>query len=350
MGMLDHWQPVAQSRDLRRKPLAVSLAGTELAVFRTESGGVGAVADACPHRRLRLSAGEVVGEKIRCRYHGWTFSKCGYGESPGAPKLTTCTESYDTREEHGLVWVKSRRSNPIFPQLDIAGFMHIGTLVHDTPAPIEVTMDNFNEIEHSGTVHKNFGYDLDRMHEVRVRFEATDDSVKVSNVGPTKRLPLIDRMFLGLQRDDLFHDEWTTWFSPLHSRFDHWWTNSDNTRERPVRWRVYLFYVPLTDMKSRVFSLLFAKSAWPLPGGGLNVAKWYIRRQTRLEIDADVDMLQYLADYDPGLNGLKLSRFDKSLGLTRERIQRVYRGVDAAPAGGAVSATPDSPTIVSHLL
>jgi len=326
MGMLDHWQPVARVSDLGRKPLPVVIAGNQVAVFRTESGALGAVADACPHRRLKLSAGEVVGEKLQCRYHGWTFDACGEGESPGSPKMSTCTTSYDIREEYGLIFVKTRTSNPQFPTLDNKGYFHIGTLVHEAPAPLELTMDNFNEIEHSGTVHKNFGYDLDRMHEVKVGFESTDDSISVSNVGPTKRLPLLDRLFIGVKPGDLFHDDWTTWFSPLHSQFDHWWTNAADTEERKIRWRVFLFYVPVTDTTTRVFSMLYAKSRWPMPNVGLRLSKRYIRRQTEAEIMADVDMLQYLADYEPGIAGLKLSRFDKSLGLTRERIQRVYRG------------------------
>jgi hypothetical protein len=44
------------------------------------------------------------------------------------------------------------------------------------------------------------------------------------------------------------------------------------------------------------------------------------------EIRADVAMLEHLADYSTAIEGLKLSRFDKVLGLTRERIDRIYRG------------------------
>jgi len=33
-----------------------------------------------------------------------------------------------------------------------------------------------------------------------------------------------------------------------------------------------------------------------------------------------------MADYNTGIEGLKLSRFDKVLGLTRERIASIYRG------------------------
>jgi hypothetical protein len=82
----------------------------------------------------------------------------------------------------------------------------------------------------------------------------------------------------------------------------------------------------VTDTTTRVFSMLYAKSLWPFGAGGLRLARWYIKKQTATEIDADIDMLQYMADYEPGLAGLKLSRFDKSLGLNRERIQRIYRG------------------------
>jgi len=39
-------------------------------------------------------------------------------------------------------------------------------------------------------------------------------------------------------------------------------------------------------------------------------------------------MLAHLADYNPTLDGMKLSRFDKVMGLTRERIRTIYRGED----------------------
>ena len=48
MGMLDHWHPVLRSRALRRGPVGVKVAGEPIAVFRTRSGGLGAVADVCP--------------------------------------------------------------------------------------------------------------------------------------------------------------------------------------------------------------------------------------------------------------------------------------------------------------
>jgi phenylpropionate dioxygenase-like ring-hydroxylating dioxygenase large terminal subunit len=327
MGMLDHWQPVLLSSRLGRAPMGVTVAGSQVALFRTAAGQPAAVSDVCPHRRLKLSAGEVVGDRIRCRYHGWTFDACGDGESPAAPKLTACTTSYDVCEEHGLVWLKSRASSPVFPTIAADGFLHICTLEHTVPAPLELTVDNFNEIEHSGTVHDTFGYDLDRLNEVKVRFETTGDSVRVINSGPTKRINRLFALLLGVRRGDTFHDAWTTRFSPVYSVFDHWWTSPDGTRESMVRWRLYIFFVPQDDRTTRVFSVTFAKSRYPGPAGGLRLVRWLMRREIDREVRADVSMLYNLADYDTGIEGLKLSRFDKVLGLTRERIARIYRGI-----------------------
>ena len=330
MGMLDHWQPVLKSEEVGRKPVGIKLAGVPIALFRTASGKVGAVSDACPHRRLKLSVGQVVGERIRCKYHGWTFDSYGHGESPGTPKLTTCTTSYDVREDHGLLWVKARGSDVAFPDVTMPGYLHICTLRHTIPAPLELAVDNFNEIEHSGTVHDTFGYDLDRMNEVKVRFEATDETVRVVNVGPSKRLNPFFSWMLGVRRGDLFHDDWTTHFSPMYSVFDHWWTSPDGTRESMARWRLYIFFVPVDGTTTQAVSITYAKSRYPGPAGGLRLARWLLRRKIDEEVRADVEMLHHLCDYEPSIDGMKLSRFDKVMGMTRERIRTIYRGESAS--------------------
>jgi len=323
--MLDHWHPIYPSRSLRSRPAGIRLAGRQICLFRTSSGRVAAVDDVCPHRRLKLSVGTVVGDRIRCQYHGWEFDGCGNGESPGTPRLHTCTPSFDVREAHGYVWVKSRGSRADFPDISPEGFFHIGNFRHTVPAPLELTVDNFTEIEHSGTVHRTFGYDLGRMSEVKVGFEVTADSVRVTNVGPTKQLFAPFARLLGIRRGDLFHDEWTTRFSPVYSVYDHWWTSPDGAREAMVRWRLYMFFAPTDPETTTVTSFVYARSRYPGPAGGLRLVKWLFRREIDREIRRDVSMLEHLGDRSVGIEGLKLSRFDKVLGLTRERIARIYR-------------------------
>ena len=51
-----------------------------------------------------------------------------------------------------------------------------------------------------------------------------------------------------------------------------------------------------------------------------------MRRKLDYEIGLDKRILENLADKKVSMEGMKLSRFDKVLGLNRERIERIYRG------------------------
>jgi len=340
MAMIDHWHPVLESERLRHRPVGVQLAGRAIALFRTSSGAPAALADSCPHRRMRLSRGTVVGDRLQCPYHGWTFDAAGKGESPGTPKLHACADRFDAREGHGAVWVKSSGSTPAFPQFDVAGYLPICRLRHQIPAPLEVVVDNFCEIEHTPTVHGLFGYDPRRMHEVAVQFEPTDTSVRVINSGPPKPMGWLLGTLLGVGRRDLFHDDWTTHFSPVYSVYDHWWADPATGRESRVRWRLYLFFTPLDDARTEVMTFAYAKSRWPGPAGGLRLFRWLMRKQIDHEIRLDADVLAGLASYETGIDGLKLSRFDRVLGLNRERIERLYRGNGSARVPLRTAARP----------
>jgi len=326
MGMMDHWHPVLKSNQLRHRPVGIQLAGHPLALFRTRAGTVAALADECPHRHMRLSWGVVCGERLRCRYHGWTFDKSGQGESPGTPRLHACVTAYEAVERHGAIWVKSRDSTPPFPVFDVAGYMPICTLRHRAQAPLELVVDNFCEIEHTPTTHAVFGYDLMRMQEVTVRFEPTETTVRVINNGPPKPMGRLLNTIIGIRKGYEFNDDWTTYFSPVYSVYDHWWSEPATGREAKVRWRLYIFFNPIDATHTDLVTFAFAKSRWPGPAGGVRVLRWLMRKHLDREIRLDLEVLSGLASYETGIDGLKLSRFDRVLGLNRERIERVYRG------------------------
>ncbi len=327
MGMLDHWHPMLPSWQLRKKPVGVRLAGKDIALFRNSTGEIGALNDMCPHRRMRLSLGTVAGEKLRCKYHGWTFTCDGQGESPGTPKLQACASTYDVREANGYIWVKSRDSQPVFPKFDTEGFVHMCSLEHRAKAPLDVTVDNFCEIEHTPIVHEIFGYGLDQMKDVTVRFEYTDTTVRVINCGPPKSLGFFTGMLVGIKKRYVFNDDWTTYFSPVYSVYEHWWSDPETGQEAMVRWRLYMFFTPVDDKETRVTTFSYAKSRWPVGrSGGLKPFRFLMRKKLARKIDLDVEILEGLASHDPSLEGMKLSRFNRALGLNRERIDRVYRG------------------------
>jgi phenylpropionate dioxygenase-like ring-hydroxylating dioxygenase large terminal subunit len=327
MSMLDFWHPVLRSPDVPPgRAVGVKLAGRSLALFRTGPGEVGAVDDVCPHRRMRLSKGKVRDGRLACVYHGWTFDRDGQGESPGTPRLHACVASYDCREAHGVVWVKARRADRPLPALDFGGATFVGAVVHRIKAPLELVMDNFSEIEHTIAMHDTFGIDPQRSHEAVVTFEPDDRAVHVRNAGPAKPPRPLARLMLLFRRRFLFHSDYSIRFEPPMTVVNHRWTDPVTGGEAMVKYRLYHFFVPEDAGATRLVTFGAVQSRWPLPGGGVKPFAWYMRQSIKATIDEDVWLLENLADQGRDLDGMKLSRFDRVLGLTRERLQRLYYG------------------------
>jgi len=351
-NVFNHWHPILSGKELKQDPAAVRLHGTDIVLFRTAYGDIGALEDRCPHRRMKLSLGKVVNDRLQCAYHGWTYDCRGAGQSPGTPRLYATARRFDAVERHGVIWVKSTESQPEFPQfptLATDGFFHLFTLRHEAKAPLEVTLDNFCEIEHTPTTHAFFGYELNRMPEVDVRFVTTENSVRVINSGPPKPIAWLLRLLLGVRPDYLFHDDWTTYFSPVYSVYDHWWADPKTGRENLVRWKLFIFFTPRDERTTLLTTFVFTKSRYPGPAGGMRLVRWLFRRKIDHEIRLDMRILEGLADQSADIEGMKLSRFDKSLALNRERINRVYRGIKPQPCpadgNGAIhSGTPETVT------
>jgi hypothetical protein len=134
------------------------------------------------------------------------------------------------------------------------------------------------------------------------------------------------RLLLGIKRRYEFRDNWTTFFSPVYSIYDHWFEDPLTGATGMVNWRLFIFFVPVTGSETRLITLAYTKSRYPGPAGCVRPFKWLMRKKLDQEIRLDVRILENLVDYDTSIEGMKLSRFDKVLGLNRERIARIYRG------------------------
>jgi len=73
----DQWYVVASTDEIRDSPLARTVCGEHLVLFRKTDGAIVALTDRCPHRGYPLSLGEVIGDEIQCGYHGLRFDGCG---------------------------------------------------------------------------------------------------------------------------------------------------------------------------------------------------------------------------------------------------------------------------------
>jgi vanillate O-demethylase monooxygenase subunit len=77
MFLKNQWYAAALPQELGATPLARTICGEPIVMFRTESGKPAALADRCPHRYAPLSAGRCAGETIACGYHGIEFDPSG---------------------------------------------------------------------------------------------------------------------------------------------------------------------------------------------------------------------------------------------------------------------------------
>jgi nitrite reductase/ring-hydroxylating ferredoxin subunit len=123
------WTPVAQAKALADKPLQVNFWGARVVLWRTEGDSVAALRDACGHRGIPLSKGEVVGGAIRCGYHHFCFDAQGRCvQTPAVLKLggdyrARCNvQPFFVKEAWGLLWlsVEPESANP-FPVFGDAG-------------------------------------------------------------------------------------------------------------------------------------------------------------------------------------------------------------------------------------
>ena len=127
--MRQYWIPALMSSELPQSdgpPVRLRLLGEDLIAFRTTSGRVGLVANACPHRGASLFYGRNEEEGLRCVYHGWKFDLEGRcvdmpsepAESNFQPKV--CTTAYPCQERHGIVWayLGPRQEPPPLPDLE----------------------------------------------------------------------------------------------------------------------------------------------------------------------------------------------------------------------------------------
>ncbi|WP_188112977.1 aromatic ring-hydroxylating oxygenase subunit alpha [Mycobacterium simiae] len=162
-ALADFWHPVALSSEVAGDPVGIVLAGEHWVLSRLD-GVVVAFADSCPHRRARLSAGQIVGDTLRCGYHGWRFSADGtcieipaLGDGASIPARSTLPRPAAVTERYGFVWLAPR--TPLAPLPDLAppsGEANSGTAFL-TPSEVKVNaafiIENFLDEAHVPFVH-----------------------------------------------------------------------------------------------------------------------------------------------------------------------------------------------------
>jgi nitrite reductase/ring-hydroxylating ferredoxin subunit len=151
--MRQYWVPVFMSTELDTPdcpPQRVRILGENLIGFRTTSGDVGLIADACPHRGASLFFGRNEEEGLRCVYHGWKFDVTGACvDMPSEPaesnfKTKVHARAYPTRERNGAVWAymgtRSRDDLPPLPDIE-------PNMIEDQPTAVQKALRECNYMQ-----------------------------------------------------------------------------------------------------------------------------------------------------------------------------------------------------------
>src|SRR5207247_956583 len=126
--MRQYWIPAVRSDELPGPdcpPVRIRLLGENLIAFRTTSGKVGLIQNACPHRGASLFFGRNEEEGLRCVYHGWKFDCTGQCvDMPSEPaesnfKTKIKARAYPCLERNGVIWtyMGPREKPPALPEL-----------------------------------------------------------------------------------------------------------------------------------------------------------------------------------------------------------------------------------------
>lgn len=157
------WYVAAWAKDLQvGQPMAISILGQNLVIYRDEQGAPVALEDRCVHRLAPLSLGRCEGNNLRCMYHGLLFNPEGaVVEIPGQniipPKAKV--RSFPAVGLHGwiFIWMGDAAEADASLIPDIVGPDHpdylLGCGFLDYEAEAQLIFDNLLDFSHIAYVH-----------------------------------------------------------------------------------------------------------------------------------------------------------------------------------------------------
>jgi phenylpropionate dioxygenase-like ring-hydroxylating dioxygenase large terminal subunit len=181
--MMGHWYIACLAGELARTPLARTICGRRIVLFRGAEGRAGALADRCAHRHMALSRGCVVKDGLQCCYHGWVYAadgKCvripaACGDAPQLGIGVIGVKSYPVVEKQGLVWIyvsdsdEAPASSPRdFPFFGAPRWQH-WFMQREFEAAAFDCCENFLDCPHTAHVHRGlFRKENAKVNEVEI--------------------------------------------------------------------------------------------------------------------------------------------------------------------------------------
>jgi len=281
----EHWYIACRSRQLNAKPLARTILGEHLVLFRDAQGRPGALTDRCLHRNLALSLGRVDAEGLRCSYHGWSYGIDGSCRRiPAAPDPSACghlkVHAFSVLEKQGFVWVYLGNGPPPGEPLDFPRFeeqrWHHWVMEREFEGNAFHCVENFLDVPHTNYVHQG----LFRSRESRVielEISSGADWIQAEFLREERMESLIGRLLVppdaAIRHTDRFMLPYVTRVEYSMGERRHYLVMSQCT--------------PVTEERTRVFTYLAYRFE---PLGGL--VRAIFEPLSRRILDQDVEVIR----------------------------------------------------------
>jgi phenylpropionate dioxygenase-like ring-hydroxylating dioxygenase large terminal subunit len=161
-ALVDQWHVVTQSEDVPTgKPIAATLLGERVVLWRSENGRIQAWKDFCAHRGAPLSLGTIKNCRLVCPYHGWHFDHAGQcvhvpAHPDQKPPARSAVQGFRATEKYGFVWVslgEPANDVPRLPHWDDIEFRKVKAGPYAYGANALRCLDNFMDASHFPHVH-----------------------------------------------------------------------------------------------------------------------------------------------------------------------------------------------------
>lgn len=325
-ALKDFWYVACLGEELgSKRPLARTILGLPLVLFRDAHGKPAALRDRCLHRNARLSAGDVFDGKLGCPYHGWTYDRtgacveipslgpsqsgtgldadtCARSDIRRAPSEVGCVRSFDTLEQDGLVYVfmggdsaKARRPAfrvPYYGEPEWCVYF----MVTDFPNGVTNLVENFMDVPHTSFVHRGWFRKPSR-REVPATVVREDGTVKVTYDQDRDQLTGLGRIF-AVGGEGMVHTD--HYFVPNVTRVDYRWGPTSG-------FAINSQCTPIGPMQSRVYTAISYRLPIDLPHAVVaRLLKPVVRWYTGQVIKQDVEIMETQRE---GLSGEGGGRF-----------------------------------------
>ncbi|MFM0672507.1 aromatic ring-hydroxylating dioxygenase subunit alpha [Paraburkholderia sediminicola] len=183
------WYVAAWQEELTSQPLARTILGEPVVLYRTASGQVSALEDRCVHRSLPLSMGRVCGEHLVCAYHGLSYDhagRCVHIPAQDVIPKNAQIRRYPVVEKDSVIWIwmgdstrADETSVPDYLWHSDPGWAHKKSYRH-IAAYYELIHDNLIDLSHVGWVHeKTIGGTPEAHSRAEVKVVRSEDQVSV---------------------------------------------------------------------------------------------------------------------------------------------------------------------------